>query len=250
MPQWKIAELIYYCESLAEKVEVIAFIRRQDSYLESSYSQYVTVGIWVGNIQNNFENFLNQTINNIDHVSRIQASKKVCQDNFQVIPYFKANTSDYLFSRLGLDVNLQNDTAVNRRKSLNLIRATVYFEETLAQSYGLPIHRYSDINKHFDFRGRIRNPLSLQFADLSENEIYDYNLIKNKDFEMLAEEFHKTNSEILSEYGQGISSGFADFSGKDRNYKPLGIGNIKGAALDVVLSSLLSQLSILGKKSH
>jgi len=65
LPQWNVAELVYYCQALAEKVEVIAFLRRQDKYLESSYSQYVTAGLWVGNIQENFESFLTKTIENV-----------------------------------------------------------------------------------------------------------------------------------------------------------------------------------------
>ena len=247
--EWKIAELITYCKAHAKKVEVYGFFRRQDDYIESSYTQYTTGGIWVGNIQNDFESFLKATIPNIDYKYRIDKWVAACGKRyFKPTFYVQANTTEIFLKKIGLNLPEENpDGLRNKRKPVDLLRGTIFVGERMADHYGFAKHSFSDLNRHFDFRGKIRRPLSRACEKNTMGE-GKYCFLTNQNMKIIEYEFMKMNEEIMNEFKGNYDERFADFSRTDRQLSYLSVEHMNNLTIEALMDLLSCQLAELGRK--
>lgn len=248
LSEWKIAELVAFCKTLAEKVEVHVFIRRQDDYLESSYTQYTTAGLWVGNIQDNFESFLAGTINNLDYKYQVMKwSAAVGKRNFRPLFYVRANTAQVFLDNLGLKVKSDGPSkSRNRREPVDMLRASIAIGELISKSYGLPIHCFSQMNKKFDFRKHVRHPLTQAFESLGR-ESEKYHFLGKNHMQILENEFAESNKNLLTNFSGAHDEHFCDFSGKGIKVEKLKLSNMDKSGIGVVTEVLSTQLAALGR---
>jgi len=244
----QISELVTYCRSLAEQVDVIVFLRRQDADLESSYSQYVTAGLYVGNIQENFEGFFSAMRPNLDHATQLGHWQNVCGDQMlTVVPYVSGDTVGYLLEFLGLSPTDFVIERANKTKPISLIRSSIYVGEQLAMVFGMKVHAFSNLNKRFDFRGAIRHQLAQGFVEPDKKQ-KKYKFITDADYLIFASEFQGMNETIIKSYACKMSDGFSEFDVDSRNVAPLSIQHLEGGDLEYLLSTLCQWMAKYGDK--
>jgi len=248
--EWKIAELVVYCKTLAKRVEVHGFFRRQDDYIESSYTQYTTAGLWVGNIQTEFEYFLKATIKNIDYKYGIDSWVAACgKRNFKPTFYVKKDTAKIFLDNIGVVLpDPASDVSRNMREPADLLRGTIFIGEAIADHYGMGKYRFCNLNKHFNFRENIRHPLAKAFAATDVNTD-KYWFLPRENMNVLQYEFEEMNESLLKEFKGEHDKEFADFTRKDIKCSELGVRHMSPVSIEIVMNVLSVKLATFGKQT-
>lgn len=158
LPEDRIDAMLTFCLSLARHVEVICCIRPQDEYLQSAYSQYAAAGLWVGNLQDNHNAFLNALQPFLAYSDRLTTWRRDrCM--LSVLPITQTDSLAFVCERAGADRSSMDTGPGNRRESIDLLRACVLAGASIATSKGVALHQFHDLNRYVDFRSIFRTGL-------------------------------------------------------------------------------------------
>lgn len=242
----KAVELIDACKAVARNVTVVVFIRRQDQYVDSSYCQYVAAGHWVGNIQENFDRFIAQLSASMDYQKNIQFwTSLVGAQNLRVIPYANGDTAKVFLDLLGAgDLYDSKRAWRNARHPIDLLRASVLIGERIAAAKGLELHSFANLNRHFDFRSKVRSALSTALTG-SGARTPAYSVLPEQAYRELAKRFSEANQKIAAQHGTEFSKDFTNFAPEPaKAYQDLGISHVApenfGPIISVLTASMLA----------
>ena len=228
---------------MAQSVEVHVFVRRQDKYIESSYCQYVTAGLWIGNIQPQSDSFIANLASSMDHHANFELWRSLSgADHFFPVPYVNADTSDIFFRSIGAQEALvQVEGRRNAREPVDFLRASVFAGETIADRLGFGHHKFADLNKRFGFRANIRQKLTQAFA---ESGVLDpkYAFLPEATLRRLDDTYRAANDAVLDAYGMEQSAGFSTFEFDEKLYVDLGIQSVNPEHFALIFKALTEQL--------
>lgn len=237
----KAAELVQACTARARHVVAALFVRRQDQYIDSCYSQYLGAGVWIGNIQQDFARFVASEAAWLDYKENIARwGELIGASNVKATPYVHADTLRAFFELIGAE-DLVDDAKRrrNQRLHIDLLRACVLIGEEVAAAKGLELHKSANLNRFFDFRTTVRAALVEKLGDAG---YAPFSVLPGAAYEELARRYTKDNQQISDD------PAFSRFTPDDKKpYQDLGRAFISPENLPIIFSTLAQSMYALGQ---